>query len=431
MQRKNRQSWKKCAPAFFGAAAVLSVAGSLAFGFKSWSAERTESGTSFWKSAELIVNQGLGLGLDGTDGSFYPMELLAADRNTGFFVKIEPQVLQEAGTQPALLVSDGRDSWRFTDSEYREEYGLLCFDTSERARWEAGQYEVRVEFGDGRTLEREIVFCEMLDMEILVVPVTGYYSGEIIQTVLPDESLWEYTEKVYPLGAGDLEWHIYEDGLADFEDKRCDLDTSLGRLRVWKYLKQLYDQKDVDMVIGIVAENMKARSSAGEATVTGFTFGEDVSVISLEDSCPQVTIAHEIGHCLYLGDEYENGTFSVSMNMAPYGMKGKNRFQLSATVQGTSPYILGGAADEKQGSGTVVYAEQYPYDIFSGELIARDMTSFMGLSGYPEAEYWVTTQIWEALYEELCESGTIVKNNRPCPRRYGLPNRRNFVSEKE
>lgn len=407
MRQKNRRSWRKYAPSVF--AAALSAAGCLAFGFESWSAEKTESVTAVWESAELIANQGLGMGLNGTDGSFYPMDLLVADRNTGFFVRIEPQALREAGTQPALLVSNGRDTWRFTDSEYREECGLLCFDTSERMRWEAGRYEAQVEFGDGRTLKREIVFCGMRDMEILVVPVTGYYSGETIQTVIPDESLWEYTEKVYPLGAADLEWNIYEDATADFEDKRCDLDTSLGRLRVWKYLKQLYDQGDADMVIGIVAENMKTRSSAEEATVTGFTFGEDVSVISLEDSCPQVTIAHEIGHCLSLGDEYENGTFSVSMNMVPYGMKGKNRFRLSETVQGTSPYILGGAADENQGSGTVVYALQYPYDIFSGELIARDMTSFMGLSGYPETEYWVTTQIWEALYLELRESGTTGK----------------------
>lgn len=71
------------------------------------------------------------------------------------------------------------------------------------------------------------------------------------------------------------------------------------------------------MVIGIVPGNMRQSSTAKEAAVTGFTFGENVSVISLEDTCPQVTIAHEIGHCLSLGDEYENGTFSVSMNMPP------------------------------------------------------------------------------------------------------------------
>lgn len=306
--------------------------------------------------------------------------------------------------QPALLISDGRDIWRFTDSEYLQEYELLCFDTSDQMCWEAGQYEVQVTLGDSDILKREITFWEMRDMEILVVPITGYYSGEIRGTGPLDENLWAYTEKVYPLGVEDLEWNIYNDGQVSFDSKRYDLDTSLGRLWVWQYLKQLYDQGDVDMVIGIVPENMKARSSAEEATVTGFTFGEDVSVISLEDSCPQVTIAHEIGHCLLLGDEYENGTFSVSMNMVPYGMKGKNRFRLSETVQGIYPYILGGAADEKQGSGTVIYARQYPYDIFSGELLLRDMTSFMGLSGYQESEYWVTTQIWEALFWELRET---------------------------
>lgn len=92
------------------------------------------------------------------------------------------------------------------------------------------------------------------------------------------------------------------------------------------------------------------------------------------------------------------------MNMVPYQMKGKNRFSLLETAEGTNPYIIGGTADAAQGSGTIVYAEQYPYDIFSGELIAHDMTSFMGLSGYPEQEYWVTAQIWEAVYQELAET---------------------------
>jgi len=420
MRRKNRQPRKGYASAVSGIVGALGIAAALsaAFsGFGSWAAEADVSRESEWESAELIVNQGLGMGVDGTDGSLYPMELLVADRNTGFFVRLKPQVLQGAGIQPTLLISNGRDMWQFTDSEYREEQGLLCFDTSERTRWEAGLYEVKVALGGDSVLEREVTFRGMRDMEILVVPITGYYSGEIIQTDPPDESLWEYTEKVYPLGAEDLEWNIYDDGQVAFDDKRCDLDTSLGRLRVWKSLKQLFDQGDADMVIGLVPENMKARSSAGEATVTGFTFGEDVSVISLEDSCPQVTIAHEIGHCLFLGDEYENGTFSVSMNMVPYGMKGKNRFQLSETAQGTSPYILGGAADEKQGSGTVVYARQYPYDVFSGELITHDMTSFMGLSGYRESEYWVTTQIWEALYRELRECEAAAKQTAAFPGR--------------
>lgn len=331
------------------------------------------------------------------------MDMLVADRNTGFFVRIDPEVWQEVGEQPTLLVWDEEDRWQFTDSEYWEEYELLCFDTSEHKSWEAGQYDARVDFGQGGMLDREIVFSEMRDIEILVVPIEGYYSGELKQPDSLGENLWEYTEKVYPVGQEDLRWNIYEEGDVSFDNRKYDLDTSLGRLRVWQNLKLLYEQSGADMVIGLVPDNMKQRSSAQESTVTGFTFGDNVSVISLHDACPPVTIAHEIGHCLFLGDEYENGTFSVSMNMVPYGMKGKNRYRLSETVQGTSPYIVGGTADEWQGSGTIVYAWQYPYDVLSGELLYRDMTSFMGLSGYQEMEYWVTTQIWEALYQELRE----------------------------
>lgn len=401
MRRKNNRVREKGAAAIWGLAVFLGVGG-IVLGFSLPVAGQASPGRGEWE-AELVVNQGLGMGLDGTDGEFYPMDLLVADRNTGFFVQIQPEVWEEVGGQPTLLVSDSNETWRFADSEYREEYGLLCFDTSEQMSWEAGQYDVRVNFFRDFTLDRRLVFNEMREIRILVVPITGYYSGETRQTGPLGEVLWEYTEKVYPVGADDLQWEIYDGSELTFDHNRFDLDTSLGRLRVWQQLKKLHDQEAADMVIGIVPGNMRQKPSAEEAAVTGFTFGENVSVISLEDSCPQVTIAHEIGHCLSLGDEYENGTFSVSMNMPPYGMKGKNRYRLSETAEGTNPYILGGTADEWQGSGTLVYGGQYPYDVLYGEVLLRDMTSFMGLSGYQEPEYWVTTQIWEALYLELCE----------------------------
>lgn len=352
---------------------------------------------------ELIANQGLGMGIDEADGSFYPIDLLVAERNTGFFVRMEPETAEEVGKAPTLLISNGIDTWHFEDSEYMENYGLLCFDTSGQKVWEEGQYSVRIDFSDGSCLEEEIVFREMRDIEILIVPIDGFYSGETRKTEVVDGYLCGYTEKVYPVGENDLKWSVYNGEKEVFDSQRYDLNTSMGRWRVWQYLKELYVQNSSDMVIGIVAGNMKKEPFAKEAAVTGFTFGDYVSVISLEDTCPSVTIAHEIGHCLFLGDEYENGTFSVSMNMAPYQMKGKNRFSLSETVEGTNPYIRGGAANEEQGSGTIVYVQQYPYDIFSGELIDHSMTSFMGLSGYPESEYWVTAQIWESLYRELAE----------------------------
>ncbi len=400
MRRKNDRSKKKRKLLAAGGLTVLVAVGCIAFGIALLPVGAADGTRA---EPEIIVNQGLGVGLDGENGEFYLMDMLVAERNTGFFVQIEPEVWQEAGAQPALLISNETDTWRFTGSEYWEEYGLLYFDTEEQKAWEAGQYEIRVDLNRGGILNREVVFHEMRDIEILIVPIAGYYSGETRQTDPLGENLWQYTERVYPVGADDLQWIIYDGKDVALDNKRYDLDTSLGRLRAWQYLRQLHAGSGADMVIGIVPDNMKQRASSEEAAVTGFTFGDDVSVISLQDPCPQVTVAHEIGHCLSLGDEYENGTFSVSMNMVPYGMKGKDRYRLSETVQGTSPYITGGTADEWQGSGTVVYACQYPYDVLSGELLYRDMTSFMGLSGYQEPEYWVTTQIWESLYTKLRE----------------------------
>ena len=402
MRRKNNSFREGWTAVIMNLAAALGT-GCIILGLSLLPVGEAAGGQAVPRTAELVVNQGLGMGLDGSDGTFYPMDMLVADRNTGFFVQIQPEAWQEVGAQPTLLISDPRETWRFAECEYWDEYALLCFDTSEQMSWEAGQYSVRVNLSRELTLDRQLVFKEMREIKILVVPITGHYSGETRQTGPLWDDLWEYTEKVYPVGAGDLQWIIYDGSEGNFDDKRYDLDTSLGRLRVWQQLRRLHDQGGADMVIGIVPGNMRQSSTAKEAAVTGFTFGENVSVISLEDTCPQVTIAHEIGHCLSLGDEYENGTFSVSMNMPPYGMKGKDRYGLSETAEGTSPYILGGTADEWQGSGTVVYGSQYPYDVFSGEVLFRDMTSFMGLSGYQEPEYWVTTQIWEALYRELCE----------------------------
>ena len=89
--------------------------------------------------------------------------------------------------------------------------------------------------------------------------------------------------------------------------------------------------------------------------------------------------------------------------MVPYGMSGREAGNLTNTVEGSSPYVVGGAADDKQGTGTVIYEGQYPFDVTNGMLIKREMTSLMGLSGYQEEEYWTTTDIWQMMYRALAE----------------------------
>lgn len=348
----------------------------------------------------IIINQGLGMGLDKEDGSLYAMDQLVAEKGTGLFVKTAPEWKEEAEDSVMLINGNGQE-WNFPAAGYNEELGLIDYTDSEQMEWEAGDYLVTVKLGDAE-FEREICFRDMKNIRILAVPITAYYSGELEELDELEASLDEFTRKVYPLGRNDLEWNLYEGGTLALEGESYDLDTSGGRYRIWRILSDLQGE-GYDLVVGFVPQNMRPRGGAEERSLTGFTFGEAASVISLEDTSPEVTVAHEIGHCYNLGDEYENGTFCLNYNMVPYGMQGRNADRLSETVWGICPFIKGGPGNEEHGTGTVISKEQYAYDTTTNELIDREMTSFMGLSGYPAEEYWCTTDIWSAMYHALAE----------------------------
>lgn len=348
----------------------------------------------------IIINQGLGMGLDKEDGSLYAMDQLVAEKGTGLFVKTAPEWKEEAEDSVMFINGNGQE-WNFPAAGYNEELGLIDYTDSEQMEWEAGDYLVTVKLGDAE-FEREICFRDMKNIRILAVPITAYYSGELEELDELEASLDEFTRKVYPLGRNDLEWNLYEGGTLALEGESYDLDTSGGRYRIWRILSDLQGE-GYDLVVGFVPQNMRPRGGAEERSLTGFTFGEAASVISLEDTSPEVTVAHEIGHCYNLGDEYENGTFCLNYNMVPYGMQGRNVDRLSETVWGICPFIKGGPGNEEHGTGTVISKEQYAYDTTTNELIDREMTSFMGLSGYPAEEYWCTTDIWSAMYHALAE----------------------------
>ncbi len=348
---------------------------------------------------EIIVNQGIGMGLDG---SMYALNLLAAGRRTGLFLRIAPELLGSQGKKPVMAVSGAGQHWEPKAKEYDRASGLLEYELEDKDTWEEGIYHINVRFGSGQQIERDVVFREMEEIKVLAVPVTALYSGRLKPAEAADQKLAEYTMQVYPLGTEDLEWIPYFDGSLCLEDREYDLNTPGGRFRVWKLLSGL-NREEYDLVLGIVPENMAVSKDSDTASVTGFTYGKGVSVISMEDPAPGVTVAHEIGHCYGLGDEYENGTFALDHNMVPYGMSGRSADSLTETVSGTSPYIKGGRGDGSQGTGTLVYEEQYPFDVLTGELVEREMTSFMGLSGYEREEYWTTTDIWKTMYFLLAQ----------------------------
>lgn len=352
----------------------------------------------------IIFDQGIGMGLNKEDGSLYPMDKLAADRPTGLFLKIDADALEQTGSTPTITITGNGEAKQYAAGDYLVQQEVLTFEGAQSVKWDAGDYHARVQFESGDVLEQDVSFRDMKSIRVLVVPISALYSGQLQEIGKLDETLDDYTRKVYPLGDEDLEWIVYENENLVLEEPEYDVDTVMGRYRVWRMLSDMQDDKDeYDLILGVLAQNMKTSEDKAKSTVTGFTFGKTASVISMEDTSPAVTVAHEIGHCYGLGDEYENGTFSLETNMVPYGMSGFPFGKMTEKVSGTCPYIKGGAADKTQSSGTLVGSWNLPYDILSSTLIDREMTSLMGLSGYSEEEYWVTTDIWTALYDKLAQ----------------------------
>lgn len=355
-------------------------------------------------SCEIIVNQGLGYGLNKSNGSMEPMQKFVAERMTGIFIpasKEEYEAYQNADHK--LTVTGNGETWFLHAGGYEEEAGLVDF-TSEDLEWKAGIYHLKTDIGNGQ-IERTIKVRDMKDIHVLIVPMKSCYSGTVFDAVEISDTLDDFSRKVFPLGKNDLDWSCYPHVL-NLSGKSYDLDTYIGRFRVWRSLSNLQEKENTyDLIVGLLPKNMAVdkteRISKGNGSISGFTYCDPALLVSVQGSSPAVTIAHEIGHCYELGDEYPFGMVNLNKNMIPYKMSGTNMKNVMENVTGSCIYVKGGAGDDHQGAGTVVTSEQLPFDIETGELIQRTMTSYMGLADYDETEYWMTTDTWNSVYDAL------------------------------
>ncbi len=348
----------------------------------------------------ILFDQGLGLGLDASDGSFYPMYLLAAERRTGLYVQAAPETFDGVLDETEYIRVSGDAEKIFYARDYDEETELYDF-SDDTWKWEAGEYHVSL-YLNGAVAEEDVVFRDMKDIRVLVVPMNTFYGEEWLGVEEVPEDITDFTMQVYPLGENDLEWNVLKQEDGGAMDLEYDINSVTGRYRIWRELSGLDDgENPYDLILGLVPRNIRTSEESLTADIAGFTFGGKTSVISLGDTCPAVTVAHEIGHCCGLGDEYENGMVSPEANRIPFGMRGRDKRSLGDMVTGECPYIISGQDGGTLGTGTLVRREQLPFDVLTGELLERDMSSFMGLSGFPREEYWTTTDIWNRMYEVL------------------------------
>ncbi len=95
----------------------------------------------------IIIDQGLGMGLDKKDGSFYEMDKLVAQRGTGLFVKAAPK-WEDAVADSTMTITGNGQEWIFPAKDYDEEWELIDYTDSGQNQWQPGEYLITVKLGD-------------------------------------------------------------------------------------------------------------------------------------------------------------------------------------------------------------------------------------------------------------------------------------------
>ena len=219
-------------------------------------------------------------------------------------------------------------------------YAVVKFPTGP----DKGTYNFHWYDGDNEIAKFEgVTFYETKVLNILVVPVKGYWSAKYdggapeagaysckeakFQDANGNEQSWDqlvselkkYLLDVYPVADVNItEGNELEAGSAEY-----DMVSSDGQKKLWEEACKLQakdkDGKDqYDLILAFV----QYRQDQGGGQ--GYTFGKPTNIITYSDPDMLPTVAHEIAHCYQVGDEYDGGSFNNSVNFPPNGYKGRN-----------------------------------------------------------------------------------------------------------
>ncbi|MCR4750187.1 MAG: hypothetical protein K5877_10410 [Lachnospiraceae bacterium] len=339
-------------------------------------------------------------------------------------------------------------------------YAVVKFPTGP----DKGTYNFHWYDGDNEIAKFEgVTFYETKVLNILVVPVKGYWSAKYdggapeagaysckeakFQDANGNEQSWDqlvselkkYLLDVYPVADVNItEGNELEAGSAEY-----DMVSSDGQKKLWEEACKLQakdkDGKDqYDLILAFV----QYRQDQGGGQ--GYTFGKPTNIITYSDPDMLPTVAHEIAHCYQVGDEYDGGSFNNSVNFPPNGYKGRNFTSgedISAT-EGANEYwqspkefkAAGKGGDKKDkidenGAATMVKLSLHPYSLSQDKFItwagvdaAGNATgdtvyptiSYMG-SGYKGSDgyYWTSSVIWDHLLQQFIVKEKPAENSEP------------------
>lgn len=345
------------------------------------------------KILAVEINQALSFGVESNTGGIYPISDLVARRDTAVFVRLSEKLGHVPDERDYLEVyRDGALCGTHAPHELSTE-DSLCYVLSgeEAAALVSGVYEFRATV-DGQTHSRSAELKNTREVRVLMVPVLGNFGGG---SRYPAEGWQDY---LWHLQAC---WPLANDGLVavtaqglDLSSDNYDLSQGVGMWRAWEALRERAGLLgDYDLIVGLVSGGMGEGGSCD-------SFGRNgVVLINSSQSAPEAAITHFAGHVFGAGDEYENGYFALDANPAPYGVKGVDAAtgaECSAAFRGVEPAAEHGLYC----GGSVVQAEQIPLDIPHLRLLG-DAASFMGDAKEQTQNYWITSALWEHLFDAL------------------------------
>lgn len=336
-------------------------------------------------------------GLDADTGAFYDMYKYVAGKDTCLRALFTGAVVvPKDGSMYVEAFRDGESLGRMypvTDADIAREVYFYA-DAGEApglVRWEAGNYRF-VLHADGKTARRETVLRETKPIRVLAVPIRSYTGGNIAECAGAWREAGQYARECYPVSKEGFQFVLAPE--LDLAHEYFDLNTEKGMYNVWKKLTMMQNpEEEYDLICGFLPE----KPAGGK--MSGYTYGSPATIVAEDAGNMPAIVTHEIAHCYGVGDEYPRGSLNLKVNPAPYHTAGVDKFTQEPVV---SLYEHLRPANEfgLQNVSCYIYPEQAPWNVTQRAAVSP-ADSFMGFGDTPQEEGWITSDIWNHLYDCL------------------------------
>ncbi|MBF0572797.1 MAG: hypothetical protein HQK69_03450, partial [Desulfamplus sp.] len=354
----------------------------------------------------IEINQALGIQKDNHLN-------FVAGKSTVIRALLNEKITVNEPETRAIIKRNGQEIARLSPKSYSEptdSVDFLCPSLDTCGNWAAGSYlfDVTVNNINKTTDGTNYEFKERKSVRVLAMAVKANYNGTITQVEGEKwKTMWQYTQKVYPIADNKIEWQIREE--FDASDSKYNLETDDGQRNLWESLTNLMPNDCssnpdkpgcYELIVGFISDRPKGYPNG---TLQGYTYGKPTNIVVAKDEDAEATVAHEIAHVYGVGDTYSGGSLRCSVNPAPDHFKGSdwdNR-------ENSNYSCANGRLALDNVSATKIPADQHPYEV-GGRGLLGDMACYMG-SGGKQEQFWTTQDSYDHLFNQLAPSSTKIK----------------------